>query len=234
MCPSPIPSAGVQHRGQSVILPAVLPFDAILMAAGAGSRLGHRPKCLLQLGGVPLILRQISALKAAGVDDLVVVLGYYADDIAPLLSGTGARVVQNPDPAQGQISSQRIGLQQLGGRSNAVLMALADQPLIDSQDLVDLIASFARRHAECLLMFPQVQGQPGNPVIFTPEVRDAVLSADQSIGCRQWRQANRASARPFNSDNQHYLIDIDTPEDIDSFYRTTGLSLSWPADRKEG
>ena len=234
MCPSPIPSAGVQHRGQSVILPAALPFDAILMAAGAGSRLGHRPKCVLQLGGVPLILRQISALKAAGVDDLVVVLGHYADDIAPLLSGTGARVVQNPDPAQGQISSQRIGLQQLRGRSNAVLMALADQPLIDSQDLVDLIASFARRQAECLLMFPQVQGQPGNPVIFTPEVRDAVLSADESIGCRQWRQANRASARPFDSDNQHYLIDIDTPEDIDSFCRTTGLSLSWPADRKEG
>jgi molybdenum cofactor cytidylyltransferase len=234
MCPSPIPSAGVPHREQPVLTPAALPFDAILMAAGAGSRLGHRPKCLLQLGGVPLILRQISALKAAGVDDLVVVLGYYADDIAPLLSGTGARVVQNPDPAQGQISSQRIGLQQLRGRSNAVLMALADQPLIDSQDLVDLIASFARRQAECLLMFPQVQGQPGNPVIFAPEVRDAVLSADESIGCRQWRQANRASARPFDSDNQHYLIDIDTQEDIDSFCRTTGLSLSWPADRKEG
>jgi molybdenum cofactor cytidylyltransferase len=83
-------------------------------------------------------------------------------------------------------------------------------------------------------MFPQVQGQPGNPVIFTPEVRDAVLSADESIGCRQWRQANRASARPFDSDNQHYLTDIDTQEDIDSFSRTTGLSLSWPADRKEG
>jgi len=234
MCPSPIPSAGVPHREQPVLTPAALPFDAILMAAGAGSRMGHRPKCLLELGGVPLILRQISALKAAGVDDLVVVLGYYADDIAPLLSGTGARVVQNPDPAQGQISSQRIGLQQLRGRSNAVLMALADQPLIDSQDLVDLIASFARRQAECLLMFPQVKGQPGNPVIFTPEVRDAVLSADQSIGCRQWRQANHASARPFESDNQHFLIDIDTPEDIDSFCRTTGLSLSWPADRKEG
>ena len=190
MCPRPISSSGEQHCEQSVLPPAAVPFDAILMAAGAGSRLGHRPKCLLQLDGVPLILRQISALKAAGVDDLVVVLGFYADDIALLLSGTGVRVVRNPDPAQGQISSQRIGLQQLRGRSNAVLMALADQPLIDSQD--------------------------------------------QSIGCRQWRQANRSSARPFDSDNQHYLIDIDTPEDIDSFCRTTGLSLSWPADRKEG
>jgi molybdenum cofactor cytidylyltransferase len=234
MRPSPISSSEGLTCEQSVRPLAALPFDAILMAAGAGSRLGHRPKCLLQLEGVPLILRHISAMKAAGVDDLVVVLGFYADDIAPLLSGTGARIVQNPDPAHGQISSQRIGLQQLRGRSNAVLMALADQPLIDSQDLVDLIARFAMRPAECLLMFPQVQGQPGNPVIFTPEVRDAVLSADQSIGCRQWRQANRSSARPFDSDNQHYLIDIDTPEDIDSFSKATGLSLSWPADRKEG
>jgi molybdenum cofactor cytidylyltransferase len=115
-----------------------------------------------------------------------------------------------------------------------VLMALADQPMIDSRDVIDLIARFAMRPAECLLMFPRVQGQPGNPVILTPEVRDAVLSADQSIVCRQWRQANRSSVLPFDSDNQHYVIDIDTPEDIESFCRTTGRSLSWPTERKEG
>jgi molybdenum cofactor cytidylyltransferase len=234
MLPSPGSSSAEQTCEQSVAPTAALPFDAILMAAGAGSRIGHRPKCLLQLDGVPLILRQISALKAAGVDDLVVVLGFYADEIAPLLGGTGVRAVHNPDPAQGQISSQRIGLQQLRGRSNAVLMALADQPVIDPADLIDLIASFAMRPTECLLMFPRVQGQPGNPVILTPEVRDAVLAADQSIGCRQWRQANRASTLPFDSDNRHYVIDIDTPEDIESFGRATGRSLSWPADRKEG
>jgi len=234
MLPSPMSSSGGPTSEQSMVAAAAVPFDAILMAAGAGSRLGHRPKCLLQLDGVPLILRQISALKAAGVDHLLVVLGFYADEIAPWLGGTGVQVVQNPDPAQGQISSQRIGLQQLRGRSNAVLMALADQPMIDSPDVIDLIAGFAVRPAECLLMFPRVQGQPGNPVIFTPAVRDAVLSADQSIGCRQWRQANRASAQPFDSDNTHYLIDIDTPEEIESFRRATGRSLSWPTDRKAG
>lgn len=220
-----------QQACQSSAAPgAVVPFDAILMAAGAGSRLGHRPKCLLQLDGEPLIIRQIKALKAAGADQLVVVLGFYADEIAPCLTGCGVRIVQNPDPAQGQVSSQRIGLKQLSGRSHAVLMALADQPMIDSRDVIDLIARFAVRPAECLLMFPRVQGQPGNPVILTPEVRDAVLSADQSIGCRQWRQANRSSVLPFDSDNQHYVIDIDTPEDIESFCRTTARSLSWPTD----
>ena len=226
-------SSGTPVCQQSAAPGAVIPFDAILMAAGAGARLGHRPKSLLQLDGEPLIIRQINALKAAGADELVVVLGFYADEIAPWLTRCGVRIVQNPDPAQGQVSSQRIGLQQLGSRSNSVLMALADQPMIDSRDVTDLIARFAVRPAECLLMFPRVQGQPGNPVIFTPEVRDAVLSADQRIGCRQWRQANRLSSLPFDSDNPHYVIDIDTPEDIESFCRMTGRSLSWPTDRTQ-
>ncbi len=234
MCPNPESPSDQQPCQPSAAPGAAVPFDVILMAAGAGSRLGNRPKCLLQLDDEPLILRQINALKAAGADELVVVLGFYADAIAPWLSRCGVRIVQNPDPAQGQVSSQRIGLQQLSGRSNAVLMALADQPMIDSRDVIDLIARFALRPAECLLMFPRVQDQPGNPVIFTPEVRDAVLSADQSFGCRQWRQVNRSSALPFDSDNRHYVIDIDTPEDIESFCRTTGRSLSWPVDRKEG
>ena len=54
---------------------------AVLLAAGAGSRLGGRPKALLELGGVPLILRQLIALSGAGVDEVVVVLGHHADAI---------------------------------------------------------------------------------------------------------------------------------------------------------
>ena len=48
---------------------------AVLLAAGSGSRIGHRPKSLLELGGVPLIRRQLIALSGAGVDEVVVVLG---------------------------------------------------------------------------------------------------------------------------------------------------------------
>ena len=47
---------------------------AVLLAAGSGSRMGHRPKSLLELGGVPLIRRQLIALSGAGMDEVVVVL----------------------------------------------------------------------------------------------------------------------------------------------------------------
>jgi L-glutamine-phosphate cytidylyltransferase len=58
---------------------------AVILAAGRGSRLAHlseeRPKCLVQLGGKPLIERQITALRHGGVDEIGVVRGYRAEMI---------------------------------------------------------------------------------------------------------------------------------------------------------
>ena len=82
---------------------------AVLLAAGQGARIGSRPKCLLELGGVPLIRRQLIALSGAGVDEVVVVLGHYADDIEPLLQDFPVTIVRNAEPERGQVSSLRLG-----------------------------------------------------------------------------------------------------------------------------
>ena len=88
-------------------------IGAVLLAAGAGSRLGHRPKALLELGGVPLIVRQCVALSGAGVDELVVVLGHHADAIEPAVAPFPITIVRNPAPDRGQHTSVRLGLQAL-------------------------------------------------------------------------------------------------------------------------
>ena len=58
---------------------------ALILAAGAGTRLRHltekRPKCLVPIGGRPLIDHQLQALKDAGVDDIVVVVGFEAEQV---------------------------------------------------------------------------------------------------------------------------------------------------------
>ncbi len=57
----------------------------IILAAGRGSRLngtaGDAPKCLVELGGLSLVERQIRALRAAGVDDIVMVVGCQSDRV---------------------------------------------------------------------------------------------------------------------------------------------------------
>ena len=101
-----------------------LVVGAVLLAAGSGSRMGHRPKCLLELGGVPLIRRTLIALSGAGVDEVVVVLGHHAEAIEPVVSGFPVTIVRNPRPDDGQVSSQRLGLAALTGKLDAVLVAL--------------------------------------------------------------------------------------------------------------
>ena len=101
-------------------------IGAVLLAAGSGSRMGHRPKSLLELGGVPLIRRQLIALSGAGVDEVVVVLGHYADRIEEAVKEFPVTMVRNPNPDAGQVSSLRLGLQALSTKLDAVLVALAD------------------------------------------------------------------------------------------------------------
>ena len=201
---------------------------AVLMAAGAGARMGRRPKSLLELDGVPLICRQVMALREAGVSELVLVLGHHARDIEAAVKPLKVRVVINPDPDAGPVSSQRLGLQSLSGHSEAVLMALADQPLIDAADLRQLIQAFSQRPAACSLLYPRVAGQPGNPVVFSADVRAAMLACPADVGCKQWRQANMSLVKAFDCDNLHFVQDVDTPEDIATLRQSSGRQLQWP------
>lgn len=70
----------------------------IILAAGKGLRLngaaGSTPKCLMEIGGVSLIERQIQALKASGVDDLVVVVGFEAERVRKAC-GPEIRFIEN-------------------------------------------------------------------------------------------------------------------------------------------
>ena len=83
---------------------------AVLLAAGAGRRLGGRPKALLQLGGVPLVMRQLVALSGAGVDEVAVVLGHHAEAVEAAIAAFPITLVHNAAPDEGQASSVRLGL----------------------------------------------------------------------------------------------------------------------------
>lgn len=204
-------------------------IGAVLLAAGAGTRLGGRPKALLELGGVPIVLRQLIALSGAGIDELAIVLGHHAASIMPVIEHFPVTLVHNPQPEDGQVSSLRLGLAALNPNLDAVLVALTDQPLINEQDITAVIGAFKRRPAGTSLVVPHCAGQPGNPVMFSAAVREQILAGDANVGCRQWRRQNPTSVASFDTDNRRFILDIDTLEDIEQFERDTGHALRWPA-----
>ncbi|MEO5853045.1 MAG: phosphocholine cytidylyltransferase family protein [Nocardioides sp.] len=77
-------------------------MQAIILAAGQGRRLRDprgRPKCLREVGGLPLVHHQIRALNAFGVDDVSIVVGYQQQQIRSCV-GSAAGYVVNPRYAE--------------------------------------------------------------------------------------------------------------------------------------
>ena len=73
-------------------------MKAIILAAGKGSRLrgvaGDKPKCLATVGDSSLIERQISALRASGIDEIVAVVGFQADSVRRVC-GSNIEYIEN-------------------------------------------------------------------------------------------------------------------------------------------
>ena len=202
----------------------------MLLAAGAGSRLGGRPKSLLELDGTPLIRRTYIALREIGIEPVVVVLGHHADAIERAVQDLPVKRMRNPSPDDGPASSLRIGLQALMLDVDAVIILLADQPLITAPDISDLVEAFKSR-GDRQMVVPRVRGEPGNPVIVDAALREEWLIGDVNASGQRWRNANPTRVHWFDTSNDHYVIDIDTPEDIVRFAARTGLALRWPDKR---
>ena len=204
----------------------------LVLAAGAGSRMGHRPKCLLQIDGVSLLERQLQALALAGVTPIAVVLGHHAERI--LQDGAWARwaaqPVRNPQPDDGHVGSLRIGLRALPPGLDAVVVALADQPLTDVHAVQALLAAFAQRPAGTELLQPSVQGLPGNPVVFSGAVMAQILAGDDHMGVRPWQRVHPAAVYHWETPHGHYRLDVDNEEDRLAVEQLTGQSLRWPHD----
>ena len=121
---------------------------AILLAAGGSTRLG-RPKQLLPWNGSTLLGSTINRLSMAGCERLIVVLGAYESEVrehcvAP--SYVPLEIVTNVHWNKGQATSLRAGIEYAVAVKDigATVIALCDQPLIDSSHYRELMAKVRR------------------------------------------------------------------------------------------
>ena len=208
---------------------ARLRVGAVLLAAGTGSRMGGVAKSLIRLQGVPLINRQLIALSGAGVDEVVVVTGFARDAVEASVSTFPVTLAYNADYALGQQSSVRVGLQALRGNFDAVLVVLADQPLLGAADLTELIAAFKKRPAGHVVV-PVVDGQRGNPIVMDEVALADILASDTNLGCRHLVERQPELVHVHTSTNTRFVTDLDTLADLEALAQRTGWRLDLPAE----
>jgi len=199
-----------------------LRIGAVLLAAGEGARLGGRAKGAIEIAGEPLLLRGLRILSEVGVDEVVVVTGHYQSDVAPLLTQAHALFdndclveVTQPTAHHSQSDSLRLGVKSFSQEIDAAMVLPVDMPALTRQDLIALIAAY--KHADPGIEFvgPIVGARPGNPVLFSRRIAAQIVQGEGDFGSGAWRHQRPDWLLEWQTDNLHYVTDIDTPEDLD-------------------
>jgi CTP:molybdopterin cytidylyltransferase MocA len=204
-----------------------LRIGAVLLAAGEGRRMGGVAKPLIRLQGVPLVRRMLVALSGAGVDEVVVVTGHAREPVEAEVEAFSVRVVHNPAHAQGQESSVRAGLAALDGPFDAVFVVPCDQPLLATDDLVELIGAFKKRPGGHVVV-PVVGGQRGNPIVLDGQAHAQILESGVNLGCRHLIDRHPELVHVHETRNTRFVSDLDTVDDVRALAARTGWRLELP------
>jgi molybdenum cofactor cytidylyltransferase len=188
---------------------------AIILAAGESSRMGT-PKALLRdRDGEIFIRRIVRSLADAGLASPVVVTGRHHALVVEALSESAlpaVRVVRNPDPARGQLSSLWAGMDEAcRPEIHAIVVTLVDVPLVAPSTIHSVIEAWRRTRAP--IVRPAVGVRRGHPVIFDRAVFDELRRAPVDAGARVVVRAHFDEIIDVPVDDPGCIVDVDTPED---------------------
>ena len=204
---------------------------ALVLAAGAGSRLGGVAKCLITVDGETLLQRLLRAVHTLAPAQTVLVLGHHAQAIQNALRATAAplplTVVHNAEPGDRPASSLRLGLLALQPEVNTVMVLLADQPLLAASDLQRALQAFNGRSPAQRIVWPVHGGEPGHPLLMQADLAREWLAQSQT-GLRAWALQRPQQVALWHTDSPHHTRDLDTPDDLTRLAHDTGKTWALP------
>jgi molybdenum cofactor cytidylyltransferase len=182
--------------------------SGILLAAGRSSRMG-RPKQLLLWHGIPLVRHAAQTALDSQLSELIVVVGYESSRVRAALADLPVRIVQNDSYEAGQGSSLRAGIEAVRHESQAAMIMLVDQPLLQAATIDALIAAW---QPPALIVAPSYMSRRGNPVLFARALFGALSNIDGDFGARNVIKAQSSALTLVEVADAGVLIDMDTPD----------------------
>ena len=188
---------------------------AVVPAAGHSTRMG-RPKLSLSLGDRTVLEHVVAALRAGGVEHVLVVVGPHVAELGPLAAAAGADVVALAEPTPDMRATVERGLDWIGRHlrpqpDDPWLLVPADHPVLDPAVVRQVVAAGTDARP---IVVPVFEGRRGHPTRFAwchaAGIRG--LPADQGINA--FLRARAAEVHELPVANPGVLADLDTPEDF--------------------
>jgi molybdenum cofactor cytidylyltransferase len=214
-------------------MPDCFKYAVLILSAGESTRMGCFPKALLDCGRgatfLENIIRGIGFLNPRPVG-YYVVLGYHREKIEEKVDLADCRVIVNPHPDKGMISSIIEGLTSIttstkGKKIKGILMTLVDHPLV-KPETYQAILDEAVKNPGCIII-PLHNNRKGHPVFFPQEIFQDLINSPIDQGARWAVRKNSGRIKMVEVDDPHIYSDIDTPE----IYRET---IKMPVEMTDG
>ena len=185
---------------------------SILLSAGLSQRFGS-PKALAKFNGETVIGHLQKMLIKSQVDEIIVVLGAYADEIKPhLLDHKKVKFVYNKDYNFGQTSSFKAGLRSVSDDTEGFMLLPVDHPLIQQKTIDALIRYFLDNSP--LAVLPSFSGKKGHPPLFSGSLKEEFLALDNESGLNTVAHAHQNQTVILPVEDAGIVKSFNTPEEF--------------------
>ena len=183
----------------------------LILAAGQSRRMGQ-PKLPLSWGERTVLGQVIHILKAADVEQVLVVTGSDKTFVEQIAEAGEATTVFNPNFASGEmLSSLQAGLRAMPEGAQAALIALGDQPQILERTVRAIVDEY--RRTSSALIVPSYRMRRGHPWLVARGLWNSILEMQSPESPREFLNQRSADIHYVELDTPTILQDLDTPED---------------------
>jgi molybdenum cofactor cytidylyltransferase len=198
-------------------------FAAVILAAGASSRMG-RPKLLLPWRGRTVLAHIVDAWQVAGARQIAIVCAAENSALLAELDRIGVKAAEriiNPEPSRGMFSSIQCAAHWAGWAEGTTHWAitLGDQPHVEVATLRGVIEHAARNRDS--IVQPSYQGRARHPVIL-PKADWQELAGATEATLKEFLMARQARRSLIEIADPALDCDIDTPADYEEAVRRFG------------